>query len=165
MNRMQVRAAHDSRLGVRTVRRNPTPPNRAAMPSLALPALAAVAAGSALGGVLRYGVALLVPTPGGIPIATLLINVTGSMLLGAFASAAAGGAPDAPWRLFLTVGLCGGFTTFSAFGLETFRLMQAGAGGRAALYVAASVLLSLAGAAGGVAVGSRLAGAAAGGAG
>ena len=100
-----------------------------------------VAAGGALGSVARFGVGLaLPPREGAIPLATLLVNVTGSLLIGVLAPTIAARA-DA--RAFLVVGLCGGYTTFSAFSLETVRLMQTGRVGTAMLYTVASVALCL----------------------
>jgi CrcB protein len=100
-----------------------------------------VAAGGAIGSLARFGVGLALPERGGvIPLATLLVNVTGSLLIGLLAPTIAARA-DA--RAFLMVGLCGGYTTFSAFSLETVRLMQSGRLGTAMLYTAASVALCL----------------------
>ena len=116
-----------------------------------------VALGSAAGGVLRFavGTALAPRAPLAFPTATLLVNVAGSLLLGLLVRDAAPGAEPTALRLALTVGLCGGFTTFSTFGLETLRLVQAGAPARAALYVALSIGLSLAAVAVGLAVPRR----------
>ena len=111
---------------------------------MSVASLLAVALGSAVGGALRFavGTALAPRTPLAFPTATLLVNVAGSLLLGLLLRGAASG--DATvLRLALTVGLCGGFTTFSTFGLETVRLAAGGAPARAALYVALSVGLSV----------------------
>ena len=106
----------------------------------------AVAAGAALGGVSRYYLSLALTQRLGdtFPWGTLVINVTGSLLLGflmryAFASPAA----NAELRLLLTTGFCGGFTTFSTFSYETIALMEDGDYRRATIYVLASVVLSL----------------------
>lgn len=73
------------------------------------------------------------------------MNILGSFLMGLLAALLAEGpAASQPWRLFLTTGVLGGFTTFSAFSLDALTLWQRGQTGLAALYVAASVLLSLA---------------------
>lgn len=92
-----------------------------------------------------------------VPAGTLIVNVLGCFLMGLLAALLAEG-PGAgqPWRLFLATGVLGGFTTFSAFSLDALTLWQRGQAGAAALYVAASVLLSLAGIALGFAV-ARLA--------
>ena len=61
------------------------------------------------------------------PVGTLLINITGSFVLGFFATLTAPGGPTpapAGFRLFFMIGLCGGYTTFSAFSLQTLRLLQ-----------------------------------------
>jgi CrcB protein len=102
-----------------------------------------VALGSALGGMARYAAAIAIARMAGeaFPWGTLLINVLGSLVIGWFASLR--GMPDEA-RLFVMTGLCGGFTTFSAFSLQTFDLLRAGEGLRAGAYVLASVLLCLA---------------------
>jgi CrcB protein len=107
--------------------------------------LLAIAAGGALGSVARYGVALLAQRAhASFPYGTLVVNVAGSLLLGvlvrSFASHSSG---PTVTQLALTIGLCGGFTTFSTFSLDTLRLLQSGEHGRAAAYVAASVGLSV----------------------
>jgi fluoride exporter len=128
------------------------------------PALAAtlwVALGGALGSVARYWMAVGVGRLAGeaFPWGTLLINVLGSFVITFFGSLsledgliAAG--PNA--RLFVMVGLCGGFTTFSSFSLQTLSLAQGGQFARSALYVVLSVgvcvLAAGAGFAGGLAL-------------
>ena len=114
--------------------------------------LALVAVGSAVGGVLRYGVGVAIAArwASPFPAATLLVNVTGSFLLGMLATLLMGRADEAELRLLLLVGLCGGYTTFSSFSLETVRLVQRGEAGIAAVYVLASVVLSILGLAAGV---------------
>ncbi|EDQ06798.1 Putative fluoride ion transporter CrcB [Sulfitobacter indolifex] len=97
-----------------------------------------VALGGALGASLRFLVGLAV----GFPLGTLAVNVSGSLAIGLV------------WVLlaeksslllpFLMTGLLGGFTTFSAFSLDTLRLLEAGRAGVAFSYVGASVILSLA---------------------
>lgn len=109
--------------------------------------IAAVAAGSALGGVARYLVGIaLTSQPGSFPLGTFTVNIVGGFLLGVFVRvlAAAGIAPASTASLFLTVGICGGFTTFSAFSLDAVRLVEHGAGLRAVVYVAGSVALGIA---------------------
>ena len=96
-----------------------------------------VALGGALGSVARYWVALAAaPWSQSVPWGTVGINIVGSFVIGAVA----GLAPTDATRLFVMTGICGGFTTFSAFSLQTFELLRAGAWGRALLNVAASVL-------------------------
>ena len=114
--------------------------------------------GSALGGLLRYwlgaGVAAL--TGPSFPWGTLLINVVGSFVIGLFAAALGerGLFGDAlghngqfldfvDLRAFVMVGLCGGFTTFSSFSLQSLELLQAGRTGAALGYMTGSVLACL----------------------
>jgi CrcB protein len=107
-----------------------------------------VAIGSAIGGVARYLVGGLVQRllDTTFPAGTLLINITGSLLLGMivrYSSETIALTPEL--RAFLAIGLCGGYTTFSSFSYETVTLLEDGEWARASLYVAASLLLSLAG--------------------
>lgn len=115
-----------------------------------------VAAGGAIGAALRYLIgewARHVPSLGGFPWATLGINVTGSLLLGALAGGALLAESASPQlRAMLSIGVLGGFTTFSSFSLETVTLLQAGALPRAAVYTVASVTLSVGAAALGIAL-------------
>ena len=108
-----------------------------------------VGLGSALGGMARYGATLLLAQRYGedFPWGTLFVNVTGSFVIGFFfALTAAGGrwpvSPD--WRIFVTVGICGGYTTFSSFSLQTLTLLRFGAWLPAALNAVGSVVLCLA---------------------
>ncbi len=105
--------------------------------------------GAGLGGAGRHGVnvaAFRLLGPNAFPYGTLAINVAGSFLMGVvvglFAARSAGGGQDL--RLFLTTGVLGGFTTFSAFSLDAISLWQRGEPAAAAAYVGASVLASLA---------------------
>jgi len=103
--------------------------------------------GGGIGSVLRFGVNRLgVAWFGpGVPAGTLAVNILGSFLMGlAAALLAEGPGASQPLRLFLTTGVLGGFTTFSAFSLDALTLWQRGQTGAAAGYVAASLLLSLA---------------------
>ena len=101
-----------------------------------------VALGGGLGAAARFGVSLAMPTRGdGWPVATFLINVSGSLAIGVLASwLATRGDAGEQWRLFLGVGVLGGFTTFSAFGLESWGMIERGAYPIAALYITASVV-------------------------
>lgn len=109
---------------------------------------ASVAIGAALGGIARFWAAGLAARLLGdnFPWGTLLINVTGSAALG-FAAALT--APDgrffvpAAMRAFVMIGLCGGFTTFSTFSLETFNLTRSGEYWRAGLNIAGNLVLCL----------------------
>ncbi len=113
-----------------------------------------VAVGAALGGVLRYVITVYVQgrTGPSFPVATLLINVTGSILLGFLSAYFAETRIVSPEiGLLFTTGVCGGYTTFSTFTYETFGLLRTGEFGRASLYLILSVGLALGGALGGVA--------------
>ncbi|WP_299694576.1 fluoride efflux transporter CrcB [uncultured Tateyamaria sp.] len=117
--------------------------------------LSLVALGGAIGASLRWlmGVAILRATgPADFPVAILSANVLGSFLMGVFVVVAAhkGLTHLSP---FVMTGLLGGFTTFSAFSLEAMTLIERGATGQAALYIALSVALSI----GGLALGLMLA--------
>ena len=107
----------------------------------------AVAAGGALGAVVRYLVAIGSARAFGtdFPWGTLIINVTGSFLIGLFAAlfATRWNLPQAA-RIFLTVGICGGYTTFSTFSLDAWYLIERGQTWASAVYMMASVALSLA---------------------
>jgi CrcB protein len=104
--------------------------------------------GGGLGAAFRHGMNLLVGrTLGtGFPYATLIINISGSIVMGLIAGyfAFKGGASQ-HWRLFLTTGILGGYTTFSAFSLDAALLYERGELGAAALYVVGSVVLSILG--------------------
>jgi CrcB protein len=104
-----------------------------------------IALGGALGSVARYAIGHYAARHDErFPYATLLVNVAGSFLLGVLARYLPRSSLSPETGLALTVGFCGGFTTFSTFSLEVARLTEGGAYGRAATYATASVLLSLA---------------------
>ena len=106
-----------------------------------------VALGGALGSVSRFllGPAIQRALNATFRVGTLLINVLGSLILGFLLGLAAEGVDVSPeTRAFVAVGFCGGFTTFSTFSYEAIRLLEDGEGSRAALYILASVVLSLA---------------------
>lgn len=113
-------------------------------------AAGAVALGGLLGCLARWAIGrwLAPGLPAGFPWATLGINVLGCLLLGLVLGAGPARVPEA-WRLGLGTGFCGGFTTFSTFGVEAVQLLEAGAWGRAGAYVLASNLLGLLAATGG----------------
>jgi CrcB protein len=122
--------------------------------------IAAVAAGSAIGGVGRYLLSEAIPvrTTTGLPLGTLAVNVVGCFGAGFIAHLALTQSDFSPTtRAFLLTGICGGFTTFSAFSLETVRLLEAGASGRAAGYVALSLVLGVLAIVGGLGLGRVLA--------
>lgn len=105
-----------------------------------------VAFGGALGSMARYGLgnALTLALGAEFPWGTLLINVLGSFVISFFGVLTGMNARlplPAEARIFVTVGICGGFTTFSSFSLQTVELARLGQPGRAALYVALSAVL------------------------
>ncbi len=103
-----------------------------------------VGLGGFVGSVLRYLVTLL-PYGAGFPVKTLAINVLGAFVLGLICALATRHVDASPQLvLMLKVGVCGGFTTFSTFALETSDLLQSGAWPAALAYVVASVVLSVA---------------------
>ena len=119
-----------------------------AMPQLlSLSAVLAVAGGGAIGAVLRY-ICAVVLNRGAFPFGTVLVNIVGSFVIGVFAawllSRPENDVSSENLRLFLAVGLLGGFTTFSAFSLETMKMFQTGMSVQGISYVAISVLGSLA---------------------
>ena len=117
--------------------------------------LGLVAIGSALGGVLRYGVAIIATRSAGVlpHWATMFINVAGSLFLGWFLTMlyevwttdhhAWIHARQEEWRLLVAVGFTGGFTTFSAFEAETYGLFRDDMAWTAIVYVSGSVFLGL----------------------
>ena len=109
-----------------------------------------VALGSALGGSARYALSGVVANWFGatFPWGTLIVNITGCFVIGIF-NALTG--PDGPlWvpsniRIFVMVGMCGGYTTFSSFSLEFLNLMRIGEWLQAVAYILASVIFCLVG--------------------
>jgi fluoride exporter len=104
--------------------------------------------GGGIGAALRHGVNLAAARLLGaaFPYATLFENVSGSLAMGLLAGYFAfKGDASQSWRLFLTTGILGGYTTFSAFSLDTALLYERGELASAALYVGASVALSIGG--------------------
>ncbi len=112
--------------------------------------------GSALGGLLRFTLGRITPTWNShLPWSTILINVIGSFFIGFFGTLTFTGSryqASENIRLFVMVGICGGFTTFSSFSLQTFDLARGGALWRALINIGLSVILCLAA----VALGHRL---------
>lgn len=106
----------------------------------------AVALGSALGGLARWTVTIAVQSRAGLafPWGTFSVNASGALLLGFLTRMALATPAISPeWRLFLTTGFCGGYTTFSTYSYETAMLIEHGEYGRATTYAVASVVVSL----------------------
>ncbi len=104
--------------------------------------------GGALGTLARYAVSVLAaPYSRDMPWGTIVINITGSFVIGLFGTLtlASGRFPVSDnLRLFVMIGLCGGYTTFSSFSLQTLDLIRAGAMTRAMINIAVSVVLCVA---------------------
>jgi CrcB protein len=106
-----------------------------------------VGVGGFVGSVARYLVAILFSSqvPSVFPFATLTVNIVGCFLIGIlFALSDRGNVLSPEWRILLTTGFCGGFTTFSTFSYESLRLMQDGEYLYLAAYVFVSVFVGLA---------------------
>jgi CrcB protein len=110
--------------------------------------LAVVMVGGALGSLARYVIALwAAPVSQSLPLGTIGINILGSFIIGLFGTLtlAHGRFPVAEnVRVFVMVGFCGGFTTFSSFSLQTLDLLRSGATMRALINIVASVALCIA---------------------
>ncbi len=107
--------------------------------------LLAVGAGGAIGSLARYGLAVALPTtPGEFPLATLLTNVLGCLLIGALMAALTElGRPHRLLRPFFGIGLLGGFTTLSTYVVEVIDAGRAGAPAVAVLYGVGTVVAAL----------------------
>ncbi len=100
--------------------------------------------GGAIGSMVRYAGYLLI-TNKNFPVATLVVNIIGSFIIGVIlAYCAKNQIFSTHWKLFLTTGICGGFTTFSAFSAENISLLQNGKIFVAAVYIVLSLVLSIA---------------------
>jgi CrcB protein len=120
-----------------------------------------IALGGALGTLLRWGTGLAIARESwpDFPWGTFTVNVVGSFALGLVAEALGERRMlGTEVRLFLGTGVLGGFTTYSSFNLETLRMLERGDHGKAALYVAATVVVCLLAGAGGLALGRALRG-------
>ena len=106
----------------------------------------AVGAGSFIGGIARYLVSLAMKgISKGFPWATLLVNLSGCLIIGLLWGFLSRNASESTsWGLFLTVGLCGGFTTFSTFSKEALTMLQTGQIWGFASYIAISILAGIA---------------------
>jgi CrcB protein len=105
--------------------------------------LVLIAAGGAVGSVLRYLIGGMVQRTfhPDFPIGTFVVNVSGCLLIGVLAKFFLHSQTELPMRAALIVGFCGGFTTFSAFSLETLGLMQGGEWARALAYALLSCVV------------------------
>lgn len=104
-----------------------------------------VALGGAVGALGRYALSLL-PVKVSFPVLTLATNLLGAVLIGVLVGILADHPDTDPkWRLFLVTGVCGGFTTFSTFSLETLTLLDEGRWAAAGAYAGLSVVLCVAG--------------------
>jgi len=100
-----------------------------------------VGMGGFFGAILRYLAGFLPLRPqNGFPVITLLVNIAGAFVIGIIAALSVKTGLNPKLILFLKIGLCGGFTTFSTFSLDTVQLLQSGKTGVAVAYIAASVL-------------------------
>lgn len=100
--------------------------------------------GGAIGSMLRYAATMLMQSRY-FPYATLTINIIGCFIIGlVFAMSMKDEIFLQNWKLFLATGICGGFTTFSAFSLENLELLQNGKIGIASIYILVSVVLGIA---------------------
>jgi CrcB protein len=102
----------------------------------------AAAVGGALGALARWGVIQVLPhSPGAWPWATLVVNLTGCLLIGVLLAVLVARFPAHPWlRPFLATGVLGGWTTYSTFAVDVVQLAEAGAWTAAAGYMVASVV-------------------------
>ena len=99
-----------------------------------------VGLGGATGSMLRYSVTLLCSTLGlSGNVATFSVNILGSFIIGLLT----GCCKEGTLMLLLTIGLCGGFTTFSTFSLQNVRMIQDGKMGMAATYILATVIVCI----------------------
>jgi len=102
-----------------------------------------VGLGGALGSMLRYGTYLLIGQKN-FPYSTLLINIIGSLIIGVIIGFELKHVQvHDEWSLFLAVGICGGFTTFSSFSIENVMLLQSGKLFLSAIYIFSSLLICL----------------------
>ena len=105
---------------------------------------AVVGLGGAIGAMLRYAISCI-PYKGTFPVLTLITNLTGAVLIGVIVGLASQKKISDSTQLFLKTGICGGYTTFSAFSLETVQLFQGGQSFQGLLYLLFSVAGCIAG--------------------
>lgn len=98
----------------------------------------AVGVGGAIGAMLRYGMTVLgIHLHWSSNLSTFLVNIIGSFIMGLLVS----GYEQGTWMMMATVGLCGGFTTFSTFSMQSVNLIQEGKWGQAALYIFGALII------------------------
>ncbi len=104
-----------------------------------------IGTGSFIGGVLRYVLSVFIQAKflSTFPFGTLGVNIVGCFVIGVIFALSEKSTMSVEWRLFLATGICGGFTTFSAFSQETLGLLRDGQFGYASGYVIASVILGV----------------------
>lgn len=100
--------------------------------------------GGGIGAILRYLISV-VPLKMSFPVQTFITNVLGAILIGVVVEMVAGRQVSQNWNLFWRVGICGGFTTFSTFSIETYNLIEKGSVWIAFGYAILSVALSIVG--------------------
>jgi CrcB protein len=102
-----------------------------------------VGLGGGLGSMLRYAASFII-RQSNFPWTTWLVNVSGSLIIGIVMGITLNAtATNQSWKLFLATGICGGFTTFSAFSFETLRMIHEGRSIMALTYILSSVLISI----------------------
>ena len=102
-----------------------------------------VGLGGSIGSMVRYAASLLIKSKA-FPYATLSVNIIGSFIIGlVFALSIKEAGLSNNWKLFMATGICGGFTTFSAFSLENMELLQSGKIGIALTYIIVSVVAAV----------------------
>lgn len=100
--------------------------------------------GGGLGALVRYGIGKFFPFSGnGFPIGTFLANVISCLILGYLMGILLGKSLDQKYQLLLMTGFCGGFSTFSTFSMESYRLMSNGASLTSLFYILASVVVCI----------------------
>ena len=102
-----------------------------------------VGAGGAIGSVMRYFIIIMFRNPS-FPYSTLIVNIAGSFIIGIVAALVIKNSVSNEVRLFIATGICGGFTTFSAFSIESMQLLNENRYSAAFLYIAASFTLGIA---------------------
>lgn len=104
-----------------------------------------IGTGSFIGGIFRYALVHFVQSRAttAFPFGTLAVNLVGCFVIGLVFALSEHSKINEEWRMFLAAGICGGFTTFSAFSLETFGMLRTGMAWYACLYILVSVLVGV----------------------